>query len=62
MVKMKIPCLPVHDSFIVTLDNMNILCDLMGACFRKRFGVDYIVPVGIKWKENGMTIEEKICV
>jgi len=62
MLKVGVPCLPVHDSFIVPMDQMNFLCDVMGDCFRKRFGVDYIVPVGIKWKDNGVTNEEKICV
>lgn len=62
MIKLGVPCLPVHDSFIVSLDKMNFLCDVMGDCFRKRFGVDYIVPVGIKWKDTGTTNEEKICV
>lgn len=62
MVSKGITCLPVHDSFIVPIEHMNFLCDTMGNCFRSRFGVSYIVPVGIKWKDNGITQEEKVCV
>ncbi len=31
-------------------------------CFRKRFGVDSLVPVGITWKDNGEFSEEKVLV
>lgn len=62
MIEKGIPCLPVHDSFIVQAKHLDILCSAMGDCFRKRFGVDWLVPVGISWKENGVKIEEKICV
>lgn len=62
MVSKGIPCLPVHDSFVVKEEYMDFLCDTMGDCFRKRFGVDGVVPVGVKWKTNGVVNEEKICV
>lgn len=62
MIENRIPCLPVHDSFIVQTKHLDILCSAMGDCFRNRFGVDWLVPVGISWKENGVKIEEKICV
>ena len=62
MVSKGIPCLPVHDSFIVKEEYMDFLCDTMGDCFRKRFSVDGVVPVGVKWKTNGFVNEEKICV
>lgn len=62
MVENNIPCLPVHDSFIVPIDKMDFLCDTMGNCFRNRFTTQSIVPVGVKWKENGILMEEKICV
>lgn len=34
----------------------------MGDCFRKRFGVDYPVPITLSWKEGGKSIEEKLSV
>lgn len=59
----EIPCLPVHDSFVVQMKYMDMLCDAMGDCFRKRFGVDDPVPVGIKWKDDlGNVIEKKVNV
>lgn len=63
MIDKEIPCLPVHDSFIVPLEYMDFLCDTMGECFRKRFNYDGVVPVGIKWKNDKFeVVEEKICV
>lgn len=62
MIENEIPCLPVHDSFIVKMQHLDILCKAMGDCFRKRFNVDTLVPVGIKWRENSIVNEEKICV
>lgn len=63
MVEKGIPCLPVHDSFVVQFEHMDLLCDLMGQCFRERFNHDGVVPVGIKWKNDKFeVVEEKICV
>lgn len=62
MLEKNIPCLPVHDSFIVKMKHLDILCKAMGDCFRKRFEVDTIVPVGVKWREDSIVNEEKICV
>ncbi|WP_373033391.1 hypothetical protein [Sulfurovum sp.] len=62
MLENGIPCLPVHDSFVVKMEHMDLLCDTMGDCFRKRFETNGVVPVGVKWKINGLVNEEKICV
>jgi uncharacterized protein YkuJ len=62
MVSKGITCLPVHDSFIVSIDHMDFLCDTMGEAFRNRFGVTSVVPVGVKYKINGVVTEDKICV
>lgn len=62
MIDKNIPCLPVHDSFIVPMKHADLLSSVMGGCFRKRFGVDYPVPITMSWKENGTTIEEKLSV
>lgn len=62
MISKNITCLPVHDSFIVQLRHADLLSKTMGDCFRKRFNVDWMVPVGLSWKENGKTIEDKIIV
>lgn len=62
MISKNITCLPVHDSFIVQLRHADLLSKTMGDCFRKRFNVDWMVPVGLSWKEDGKTIEDKIIV
>lgn len=62
-IEKEIPCLPVHDSFVVQMKHMDMLCDAMGDCFRKRFGVNDPVPVGIKWKDDlDNVIEKKVNV
>lgn len=62
MIEKKIPCLPIHDSFIVPLEHLDFLCDTMGDCFRKRFNWNSIVPVGLKYLHDGKVMEDKICV
>ena len=62
MIEKGIPCLPVHDSFIIQAKHADLLSSVMGDCFRKRFGVDYPVPITLSWKENGKSIEEKLSV
>ena len=56
----EIPCLPVHDSFIVQKQHIDLLCDTMGEKFRERFNTKDPVPVGIKWKDDeGCVVEVK---
>ncbi len=62
MIEKNIPCLPVHDSFIIAREHCGLLSDTMGDCFRNRFGTDGLVPVGINWKDNGQVFEEKVLV
>lgn len=62
MIEKNIPCLPVHDSFIIEREWCGLLADTMGDCFRNRFGVDSLVPVGINWKDDGEVFEEKVLV
>ena len=62
MIGKGIPCLPVHDSFIVQREHEGLLTKLMGDCFRNRFSVDTLVPISISWKENGEVFEEKVLV
>lgn len=62
MIEKNIPCLPVHDSFLLQTKHADFLSKTMGDCFRKRFEVDYLVPVSLSWKEDGQTIEEKLSV
>lgn len=62
MIENNIPCLPVHDSFIIAREHCGLLSDTMGDCFRNRFGTDGLVPVGINWKDNGQVFEEKVLV
>ena len=62
MIDLKIPTLVVHDSFIVAIEHMNVLCDIMGDCYRDRFGDEVIVPVSIKYKEGGVLIKESVLV
>lgn len=58
-----IPCLPVHDSFIVERQYQRILESAMGECFRKIFQVDVSVPVGVGYRDEiGNVQEYKIIV
>lgn len=45
------PILVVHDSFVVRVEDMNLLCDSMGEVFRARYDTDVPVPVNLSWKE-----------
>lgn len=62
MIEKNVACLPVHDSFLVQAKYADLLSTTMGDCFRKRFGVDYPVPITMSWKDGGVTIEEKLSV
>lgn len=58
-----IPCLPIHDSFIVEQQYQRVLETAMGECFRKLFQVDVPVPVGVGYRdETGQVQEYKIIV
>lgn len=51
-----VPVLPIHDSFITTVDNYVLLQSVMGNIYRKYLGVDKRVPItacyqGQEWKE-----------
>lgn len=57
------PILIVHDSFITKVEHMNLLCDTMGDCYRKRFNSTLPVPVGAAWKElDGTIMQRKMSV
>lgn len=63
MADKNIPCLPVHDSFIVERQYQRTLEETMGDCFRKLFQVDVMVPVGVGYRnEVGEVQEYKILV
>lgn len=63
MADKNIPCLPVHDSFIIERQHQRILEETMGDCFRKLFQVDVSVPVGVGYRdESGNVQEYKIIV
>ena len=47
LTSLSIPCLPVHDSFIVTASNELLLIDLLKNSFRKYLGVDIKVDVDV---------------
>lgn len=53
MIDKNIPCLPVHDSFVVRQSDIDTLYELMGDEFRSMFDVNWVVPVTTKWKEDG---------
>lgn len=54
-----VPCLPVHDSFIVQQGYEHLLLDTMGDCFRKRFGASIFVPVSISYKDEDGYIQKR---
>lgn len=63
MASKSIPCLPIHDSFIVERQYQRILESAMGGCFRKLFQVDVSVPVGVGYRDEiGNVQEYKIIV
>lgn len=63
MADKNIPCLPVHDSFIIERQHQRILEETMGDCFRKLFQVDVPVPVGVGYRDEiGQVQEYKIIV
>lgn len=47
LTSLSIPCLPVHDSFIVTASNELLLIDLLKKTFRKHLRVDIKVDVDV---------------
>ena len=53
------PCLPVHDSFIVSASNELLLIDLLKNTFRKHFEVDVNVDV-VKSRESFRIPNESI--
>lgn len=60
MVEMNTPCLPIHDSFIVKKEDMEFLIETMAEKFREVMYSDYVVPMKVKWKENGVVHEQNI--
>lgn len=62
MIEKNIPCLPVHDSFLVQIKHADLLSNIMGECFRKRFNVEYRVPITLSWRDEGIANVEKLSV
>lgn len=60
MVEMNTPCLPIHDSFIVKKEDMEFLIETMAEKFREVMYSDYVVPMKVKWKENGVIYGQNI--
>lgn len=53
--------LPVHDSFVILQENIDLLIRTMADEFRQTFGWGGAVPLGIKYiDERGVLIDEKI--
>lgn len=62
-IKQDIPILCVHDSFIVEMKHMDLLCRTMSDKFREVFSTDCDVPMSVKWKDqDGEIIEKKIII
>lgn len=60
MVENNIPCLPVHDSFIVARQHEPILIKAMCNGFREMFGVEGSVPLRASHKDNGRVYKIEI--
>ena len=54
------PILPVHDSFLCKQDDLNLLLEAMGRGFRDELRVDFIVPVQLECKLNGVVERNQI--
>ena len=62
-IKQGIPILCVHDSFIVEMKYMDLLCRTMSGKFREVFSTDCDVPMSVKWKDTeGEVLEKKIII
>ena len=59
LTSLSIPCLPVHDSFIVTASNELLLIDLLKKTFRKRMGVDIKVDVDVVKSRESFGVPNK---
>jgi len=47
-------------SFVVAEKYEELLIQTMGDCFRKRFGVDTLVPVTVSFKQDGTVYKNHI--
>lgn len=59
-IEKNIPCLPVHDSFVVAREHENLLIQTMADCFRSRFSVDNLVPLSVSSKEDGVVYKYRL--
>lgn len=56
------PILIVHDSFIVKVSDMNLLCDTMSSVFKSTYDSYKPVPMTLTWKEEDEIITRSIIV
>lgn len=54
------PILPIHDSFLVKEEDLDLLLNSMGNSFREQLGVDFIVPCTVEYKLNGKVVEQHV--
>ena len=57
-----IPCLPIHDSFIVRKSDRFFLEETMGESFREMFDTDLPVPVCVKYKDGEEIVKQSYFV
>jgi len=62
MIKHNVPCLPVHDSFLVERKHEQLLIQTMADCFRERFNVSGLIPLKVEMKDNGKVRQTEIMV
>lgn len=54
------PILPVHDSFVVKREDLNVLLVAMEKGFKDELGVDFIVPLVLEYRLNGKVDKQQI--
>lgn len=62
MISHNVPCLPVHDSFLVERKYEQLLIQTMADCFRERFNVSGLIPLKVEKKDGKVVSQIEIMV
>ena len=62
MISHNVPCLPVHDSFLVERKHEQLLIQTMADCFRERFNVSGLIPLKVEKKDDKVVSQIEIMV
>lgn len=54
------PILPIHDSFLVKEEDLDLLLNSMEKGFKDELGVDFLIPVSVEYKLKGKVVKKQI--